>query len=101
VAARCGSSRFQEGSGSGEDAGRALVGDFLFGLEPVLNISTTKVRCAPQKSKISTQLRYNNVTSALNPARTEFLRTTAVFVRVQLSNGTTSKDIQWHFFESR
>jgi hypothetical protein len=43
VAARRGSSRLQNGSGSGEDAGRALVGDFLFGLEPVLNITAIEL----------------------------------------------------------
>ena|SRR6516165_5416240 len=37
VAARCGGSRLQNGSGSGEYAGGALVGNFLFGLEPVLH----------------------------------------------------------------
>ena len=40
VAARCGGSCFQNASGSGKDAGRALVGDFLFGFQPVLNIAT-------------------------------------------------------------
>ena len=34
---RCGGSRLENGSGSGEDTGRALVRDFLLGLEPVLN----------------------------------------------------------------
>jgi len=37
VAARCGGSRFQNGSGSDKDAGRALVGDFLLCPKPVLN----------------------------------------------------------------
>src|SRR6516164_7855298 len=44
VAARCRGSRLENGSGSGEDTGRALVGDFLFGLEPVLNVPATEVR---------------------------------------------------------
>jgi hypothetical protein len=44
VAAPCGGSRLQNGSGSGEDAGRALIGNFLFGLEPVLDIATAEVR---------------------------------------------------------
>src|SRR6516165_12738932 len=44
VAARSGGSSLQNGSGSGEDAGRALVGNFLFGLEPVLNVATAEVR---------------------------------------------------------
>jgi hypothetical protein len=39
-AARCGGSRLQNGSGSGEDAGRTMVGDFLFGLEPILDVAT-------------------------------------------------------------
>ena len=37
MVARCGGSRLENGSGSGEDTGRALVRDFLLGLEPVLN----------------------------------------------------------------
>jgi hypothetical protein len=49
LAARFGSSSFQNGSGSGEDAGRALVGDFLLGLEPVLNIATAEVRALEAK----------------------------------------------------
>jgi hypothetical protein len=32
-AARSGGSRLQNGSGSGEDSGRTMVGDFLFGLD--------------------------------------------------------------------
>jgi hypothetical protein len=36
--AHCGSSRFQNGSRSREDAGRGVVGDFLFGFQPVLNV---------------------------------------------------------------
>ena len=43
LAARFGGSRFQNGSGSGEDSGCALVGNFLFGFQPVLNIATTEV----------------------------------------------------------
>jgi len=43
VASRCGGSRLQNGSGSGEDTGRALVGDFLFGFQPVLNIATAEL----------------------------------------------------------
>ena len=43
MAARCGSSRLQNGSGSAENVGCALVGDFLLGLEPVLNIATAEV----------------------------------------------------------
>ena len=61
MAARCGSSRLQDGSGSGEDAGRALVGDFLLGLEPVLNI-TTEVRAFEAKRFAANQrngLRFN------------------------------------------
>jgi hypothetical protein len=42
--ARCGSSRFQNGSRSREDAGRGVVGDFLFGFQPVLNVTTAEVR---------------------------------------------------------
>jgi hypothetical protein len=49
VAARCGGSRLQNGSSGGEDAGRALVGDFLLGLEPVLNIGTTKISAVKAK----------------------------------------------------
>ena len=49
VAARCGGSRLQNGSGSGKDAGRTLVGDFLLSLEPVLNIGTAKVRAFEAK----------------------------------------------------
>jgi hypothetical protein len=43
VAARCGIPRLQNGSGSGENAGCALVGDFLLGFQPVLNIGTAEV----------------------------------------------------------
>ncbi len=43
MAARCGGSCFQNASGSGKDAGRALVGDFLFGFQPVLNIATAEL----------------------------------------------------------
>jgi hypothetical protein len=39
VAVRCRGSRLENGSGGGENAGRALVGDLL-GLEPVLDIPT-------------------------------------------------------------
>src|SRR5258708_21313585 len=41
-AARCGVSRFQNGSGSGEDAARAMVWDFLFGFQPVLDVATAE-----------------------------------------------------------
>jgi hypothetical protein len=43
LAARFGGSRFQNGCGSGEDSGCALVGNFLFGFQPVLNLATTEV----------------------------------------------------------
>ena len=43
LAARCGGSCFQNGSGSGKDAGRALVGDLLFSFQPVLNIAAAEV----------------------------------------------------------
>jgi len=43
VAAHCGGSCFQNGSGNGKDAGRALVGDFLFGFQPVLNVATAEL----------------------------------------------------------
>ena len=43
MAARCGGSCFQNGSGSGKDAGRALVGDFLFSFQPVLKLATAEV----------------------------------------------------------
>ena len=43
VPAWCSGSRLQNGSGSGENAGRTLVRDFLLGLKPVLNVGTTKV----------------------------------------------------------
>ena len=62
VAARCGGSRLQNGSGSGEDAGRALVGDFLFGFQPVLNIATTEVSAIEAKRFAANQrygLRFN------------------------------------------
>ena len=49
LGARCGGSRLQNGSGSGEDAGRTLVGDFLFGFEPVLNVSAADVRAVEAK----------------------------------------------------
>ena len=44
-----GGSRLQNRSCSGEDAGRALIGDFLFGLEPMLNICAAKVRSIKAK----------------------------------------------------
>lgn len=44
LAARCGASRLQNGSRSGEDAGRALIGDFLLGFQPVLYVSTAELR---------------------------------------------------------
>jgi len=44
MAARSGGSRLENGSGSGKDAGRALVGNFLLGLQPVLNVGTAKFR---------------------------------------------------------
>jgi hypothetical protein len=37
VAARCVSSRFQNGSGGGKDVRRVVVGDFSFGFQPVLD----------------------------------------------------------------
>jgi hypothetical protein len=47
--ARCGSSRFQNGSRSGEYTGRAVVWDFLFGFQPVLNVATAKVNAFETK----------------------------------------------------
>jgi hypothetical protein len=44
VAARCGSPRFQNGSRGGKDAGRVVVGDFLFGFEPVLDVASAELR---------------------------------------------------------
>jgi len=44
LADRCGSSRFQNGSSGGEDASRIVVGDFLFGFQPVLDIATAELR---------------------------------------------------------
>jgi len=44
LAARRRASRFQNGRGSGGDAGRALIGDFLFGFQPVLNVTTAELR---------------------------------------------------------
>ena len=43
MVARSGGSRLQNGSSGGEDAGRTLVGDFRFVLEPVLNVPTAEV----------------------------------------------------------
>ena len=50
-------SRLQNGSGCGENACRALVGDFLFGLEPVLNVPTAEgqdqfLRLGSQASRV-------------------------------------------------
>ena len=42
-APRSGGPRLQNGSGSGEDAGRALVGEFLFGLEQILDVGAIYV----------------------------------------------------------
>src|SRR5215468_1716847 len=39
VATRCGASRLQNGSRRGKDAGRTMVGDFPFGLEPMLDVA--------------------------------------------------------------
>jgi hypothetical protein len=55
VAVRCGSSRFQNGSGGGKDTGRTLVGEFLFGCQPVLNIATAKVRAIEPKRLAANQ----------------------------------------------
>ena len=44
VAARCGSSRFQNGSGGGKDVRRVAVGDFFFGFQPVLDVATAELR---------------------------------------------------------
>ena len=44
LAARRGASRFQNGSCGSEDTGRALVGNFLFGFQPVLNVATAELR---------------------------------------------------------
>jgi hypothetical protein len=49
VAARCGSSRLENGSSSREDAGRALTGDFLFGFESVLYVATAELRAFEAK----------------------------------------------------
>ena len=49
VAAPSGGSCLQNGSSGGEDAGRALIGDFLFGFEPVLNVPTANVRAVEAK----------------------------------------------------
>ena len=49
MAARCGGSGFQNGSGSREYAGRALVRDFSFSFQPVLNIGTTKISAVKAK----------------------------------------------------
>ena len=49
VAARCGASRLENGSGSRENAGRALIGNFFFGVEPMLNVPTAKVRAFEAK----------------------------------------------------
>ncbi len=49
VAARCGGSRFQNGSGSGEDAARALVWNFLFSFQPVLDVATAEFRTVEAK----------------------------------------------------
>jgi hypothetical protein len=53
--ARCGSSRFQNGSHSGEDTGRAVVWDFLFGFQPVLNV-TTVMRSAAEVRAFETKI---------------------------------------------
>jgi hypothetical protein len=68
VAARCGGSCFQKGGGSGKDAGCTLVGDFLLGLEPVLNIGTTKISAVKAKRFAANQrdgLRFNLCTRAV------------------------------------
>src|SRR5215469_4726710 len=60
--ARSGGSRLENGSRSCEDSGRALVGDFLFGLEKVLNITTAKVSSFQAKGFATDQrngLRFN------------------------------------------
>ena len=44
LAARFGGSRFQNRSCSGEDAGRTLIGNFLFGFQPVLYVATVELR---------------------------------------------------------
>jgi hypothetical protein len=49
LAACCWSSRFQNGSRSREDTGRGVVGNFLFGFQPVLNVTTAEVRAIEAK----------------------------------------------------
>ena len=44
LAARFGSSRFQNRSCSGEDTSRALIGNFLFRFQPVLYVATAELR---------------------------------------------------------
>src|SRR5437762_7815005 len=43
LAAGCGSSSFQNGSCGSEDARRAVVRNFLFGFEPVLDVTPAKL----------------------------------------------------------
>jgi hypothetical protein len=47
--ARCGSSRFQNGSRSREDVGRGVVGDSLFDFQSVLNVAKAEVRAFEAK----------------------------------------------------
>ena len=55
MAARCGGSRLQDGTGSCEDSGRALVRDFLFCLEVMLNVPTAKCRAFEAKRLAANQ----------------------------------------------
>ena len=43
MAARCGISRFQNGSCSGKDTSRAIGRNFLFGFQPMLNVATAEL----------------------------------------------------------
>src|SRR5258706_1097809 len=43
MAARCGVSRFQNGSCSGKDTSRAMGWNFLFGSQPMLNVATAEL----------------------------------------------------------
>jgi len=56
VAARCGSSRFQNGSGGGEDVRRVVVGDFSFGFQPVLDVPAAEL-CSVESERFATDQR--------------------------------------------
>jgi hypothetical protein len=53
VAARCGSSRFQNGSGGGKDVCRVVVGDFSLGFQPVLNVAPAEF-CSVESERFAT-----------------------------------------------